>query len=59
MKFSEAFEHYQQLVLASQSPREIKTELGRWQNHLAPMLADVPLEKSEICKFCNSKNRSK
>lgn len=45
MKFSEAFEHYRQLVLTSQSPREIKTELGRWQNHLAPTLADMPLKE--------------
>ena len=55
MNFSEAFGYYHQLVLSSQSKREITTELGRWQNHFAPALADVPLEEIKNLKILQLK----
>lgn len=45
MFLSEAFDLYHQLVLASHSHREIISELGRWQLHIAPVLAELPLDK--------------
>lgn len=45
MILAEAFSNYRQLVLESQTAKELTTELGRWQNHIAPILADIPLEK--------------
>lgn len=45
MLLSEAFDLYHQLVLASQSHKEIISEQGRWQLHIAPVLAGVPLDK--------------
>lgn len=45
MVLAEAFDLYCQLVLASHSQREIISEVGRWQLHIAPVLANVPLDK--------------
>lgn len=43
MVLAEAFDLYCQLVLASHSQREIKSELGRWQLHIAPVMAETQL----------------
>jgi len=44
MQLNEAFDLYRELVLSSSSPRAQKTELGRWKNHLKPILGEIPLE---------------
>ncbi|WP_165176896.1 site-specific integrase [Desulfovibrio sp. ZJ369] len=43
MDLKEAFGYYDQLVLSSLTEKEITTETGRWQHHIAPFLASVPL----------------
>lgn len=45
MKFSEAFNVYRELVLSSQTRREITTEVGRWENHVSPVLGEYQLDK--------------
>lgn len=45
MKFSEAFHVYRDLVLSSQTRREIMSELGRWEHHVSPVLAKHELEE--------------
>lgn len=45
MKFSEAFGVYRELVLSSQTRREITSELGRWEKHVSPVLGEYQLDK--------------
>lgn len=45
MNFSEAFNVYRELVLSSQTRREITSELGRWENHISPVLGGYELDK--------------
>ena len=45
MKFSEAFSVYRELVLSSQTRREITSEMGRWENHVSPALGEHGLEE--------------
>lgn len=44
MDLKEAFGYYNQLVLSSLTEKEITTEMGRWQHHIAPFLASLPLK---------------
>lgn len=44
MDLKEAFGYYNQLVLSSLTEKEITTETGRWQHHIAPFFASTPLE---------------
>lgn len=53
MKFSEAFGVYRELVLSSQTRREITSELGDGKNMFLPYLENINSTRSEICKFCN------
>lgn len=45
MKLNEAFTHYRELVLTVTSARSSQTEVGRWANHLAPVLGDSDLSE--------------
>ena len=45
MKFSDAFNVYRELVLSSQTRREITSELGRWENHISPVVGEYQLDK--------------
>ena len=48
MKFSDAFNVYRELVLSSQTRREITSELGRWENHISPVVGEYQLGR--VCK---------
>ncbi len=45
MKLDEAFSRYRQLVLVSASRRELVSESGRWELHIAPLLGKCQLAK--------------
>ena len=44
MTANEAFAAYVDLILFSSSPRAQNTEIGRWKNHLAPIIGTCELE---------------
>ena len=57
MNFSEAFNVYRELVLSSQTRREITSELGRWENHISPVLGGYELvQNQKSANFATEKN---
>lgn len=54
MKLNEAFEYYKKFVL--QKPKQISTEVGRWDIHIAPVLGAAALEEIKNLQIVQLRN---
>lgn len=54
MKLNEAFECYRKFVLST--PKQLSTEGGRWNNHIAPVLGQLPLDKIKNLQIVQLRN---
>lgn len=54
MKLTNAFDYYKKLVLLS--PKQISTDAGRWENHIAPMLGNFQLEEIKNLQIMQLRN---
>lgn len=54
MKLNDAFECYRKFVLST--PKQLSTEVGRWNNHIAPVLGRLPLDKIKNLQIVQLRN---